>query len=354
MTEMMRGLAMLGPGKVGMIEKPKSKISDPKDILVKTKAVAVCTSDIHMVDSFEEYRMYAQGMIGCFIGHEATGVVCDVGSDVKDFKVGDRVVLPSYYPDHNCKVAQLGHPEFDVMSSRTANPNLEGMFAEYILCPNGDANLGHIPDNVTDEQAVIISDMGATAVAGLEYLDIQPGESVAVIGVGPVGLMGVNIAASGNAGMIYAVGNRPITLEKAKEMGANYILNYKECDYVKQIIKLNNGQVDKVLICGGNEQTVCQAMMLCRQGGSVVNLTFWLYPTVPIPCLGGGNRNYIQVGIRCGRYYYERIMQMVAAGRIQPEKEISHLYHGIDKTVDAFEVMRKSGPDVIKSVVIYD
>lgn len=353
MSETMRGFAMLDYEKTGMIDRPIAKIVDPKDILVKTKAVAVCTSDIHMVDD-PSYKMYSKGMIGCFIGHEATGVVYEVGADVKDFKVGDRVVLPAYYPDHNSKVAQLGHPEFDLMASRTANPELDGMFAEYIRCPNGDANLGHIPDNVTDEQAVIMSDMGATAISGLEYLDIQPGESVAVIGIGPVGLMGVNCAAAGNAGFVYAVGNRATTLERAKEMGATHVVNYKECDFVEEIIKLNGGPVDKVLICGGNENTLTQAFKLCRKGGRVSNLAFWPYLSTPMPCLGMGNREYQAIGIKCGRYFYERILQLVAAGRIQPEKAISHLYHGIEKTPEAFAVMQRSGPDVIKSVVIYE
>ena len=353
MKETMRGFAMLDYKKTGMIDRPIAKIVHPKDILVKTKAVSICTSDIHMVDD-PSYKIYSQGLMGSFLGHEATGVVCQVGSEVKDFKVGDRVVLPSFYPDHNIKVAQLGHPEFDIMSSRTASKELDGMFAEYINCPNGDANLGHIPDNVTDEQAVIMSDMGATAISGLEYLDIQPGESVAVIGIGPVGLMGVNCAAVFGAGALYAVGNRALTLEKAKEMGATHIVNYKQCDYVEEIVKLNGGPVDKVLICGGNENTLVQSFKLCRKGGRVSNLAFWPYTTVPIPSLGLSNREYQAICIRCGRYFYERILQLVAAGRIQPKKEISHLFHGIEKTPEAFAVMQNSGPDVIKSVVIYE
>lgn len=349
MKETMKGFAMLGKGETGIIEKPMAKIEDPKDVIIKTTAVSICTSDIHMVAAANY-----PGMFGCFIGHEAVGVVTEVGSEVKDFKVGDRVCLSNYNPDHGIKCAQEGHPEYDASWARTCDPNLEGMFAEYIRYPRADANLAHIPDNVTDEQAVIISDMGATAFSGLEYIDIQPGENIAVIGIGPVGLMGVNGAVACGAGRIFAVGNRPATLEAAKKMGATDVLNYKECNYVDEIIKLNGGPVDKVLVCGGNDQTVLEAFKVCKKGGKIGNLAFFFYPTIPIGCFGLGSRQYQQIGIKVGRYFYERLLNMVSYGRIQPELEISHLYHGIDKTPEAFEIMKESGPDVIKSVVIYD
>ncbi|MBZ9570031.1 alcohol dehydrogenase catalytic domain-containing protein, partial [Methanobrevibacter sp. TMH8] len=183
----MKGLAMLRIGEIGWIEKDKPEMS-PRDALVRPLALAPCTSDIHTV---------WEGAIGdrhnLILGHEALGVVDEVGSEVKDFKPGDKVIVPAITPDWDDEAAQRGFP------SQTTGPlggwkfsNFkDGVFGEYFHVNLADANLAHLPEGMSLEAAVMIPDMLSTGFMGAENANIPMGGSVAVLGIGPVGLAAI-------------------------------------------------------------------------------------------------------------------------------------------------------------------
>lgn len=345
----MKGFAMLEKGKVGWMEKDDPVLTRPEDVMIRTTGAAMCTSDVHLVESG-----MMPSMFGNFIGHEAVGVVEQVGSAVKDFKPGDRVAIHDMSPFYGDEMSQLGMSNFSPNSGRTTSAHLQGMFSEKILFERADSGLAHIPDNVTDVQALMATDMIPTAYTGLEYLDVKYGETIAVIGIGPVGLMGVEGAAIGKAGKILAVGSRKICRETAKELGASTVINYKEGPILEQILEANGGKpVDKVLICGGDQSVIMDAFKMCRVGGRIANVAMFLTPSLSIPGFGGGDKEYRAMRIKCGRYWLERLMALISEGRIHPEKIVSHTFEGFDTIPEAFDVMWNKGQDVIKSVSVW-
>ena len=192
----MKGFAMLGPNKTGFIEKEDPKVGS-RDALVRPLAVAPCTSDIHTV--FEDALGPRENMI---LGHEACGVIVEVGEDVKDFKPGDRVLVPAI------------------------TPIKDGVFATRFHVNDADGNLAHLPDEIDPAEACMLSDMIPTGLHASEMAGVTFGDAVAVIGIGPVGLMALRGAVLHGAGRVFAVGSREKTVEVAKKYGATDIIDY--------------------------------------------------------------------------------------------------------------------------------
>ena len=221
----MKGFAMLAPNEVGFTEKERPALC-AKDALVRPLAVSPCTSDIHTV--YEGALGDRHDMI---LGHEAVGVVVEVGAEVKDFKPGDRVIVPAITPDWGAERSQAGFPMHSggMLAGWKFSNFKDGVFADVFHVNDADANLAFLPDWLAPEHAVMLSDMATTGLHGAELADIGFGHSVVVIGIGAVGLMAVQGAALRGAGHIYAVGSRPISVKVAQAFGANTIVNYKDC-----------------------------------------------------------------------------------------------------------------------------
>jgi Threonine dehydrogenase and related Zn-dependent dehydrogenases len=194
----MKGLAMLGLNKIGWIEKDKPK-AGPFDAIVKPLALAPCTSDVHTV-----YEGALGERYDLILGHEAVGIVDEVGKEVKDFKPGDRVIVPAITPNWRTLPVELGVPaqHSEGIAYRFGSFLIlkTGFFAEFFHVNDADMNLAHLPDDITLEQAAMMPDMMTTGLHGAELADIQIGATVAVIGIGPVGLMAVAGAALRGAG----------------------------------------------------------------------------------------------------------------------------------------------------------
>ena len=199
----MKAFAMLKIGEVGFIEKPEPKV-DPMGAIIRPIALAPCTSDIHTVYS---------GAIGerenLILGHESVGIVEEVGELVRDFKPGDRVVVSAITPDWGSREAQQGFPMHSggTLAGWKFSNHKDGVFAEKYHVNEADANLALLPPDIPPETAVMLCDMVTTGFHGAELAEIGFGDSVCVIGIGPVGLMSVRGAYLRGAGMIIAVGS---------------------------------------------------------------------------------------------------------------------------------------------------
>ena len=196
---------MLGIGKTGWIEKD-APACGPLDALVKPLAVSPCTSDVHTV---------WEGAIGdrhdMILGHEAVGEVVEVGALVKDFKPGDRVIVPAITPDWGALESQAGYSMHSggMLAGWKFSNFKDGVFGELFHVNEADANLALLPPDIDMAAAVMLSDMVPTGFHGVELADVQFGDDVCVIGIGPVGLMAVAGAALRGAAHLYAVGSRP-------------------------------------------------------------------------------------------------------------------------------------------------
>nr|UCV39064.1 CBADHS [synthetic construct] len=350
----MKGFAMLGINKLGWIEKERP-VAGSYDAIVRPLAVSPCTSDIHTV--FEGALGDRKNMI---LGHEAVGEVVEVGSEVKDFKPGDRVIVPCTTPDWRSLEVQAGFQQHSngMLAGWKFSNFKDGVFGEYFHVNDADMNLAILPKDMPLENAVMITDMMTTGFHGAELADIQMGSSVVVIGIGAVGLMGIAGAKLRGAGRIIGVDYRPICVEAAKFYGATDILNPKNGHIVDQVMKLTNGKgVDRVIMAGGGSETLSQAVSMVKPGGIISNINYHgsgdalLIPRVEWGC--GMAHKTIKGGL-CpgGRLRAEMLRDMVVYNRVDLSKLVTHVYHGFDHIEEALLLMKDKPKDLIKAVVI--
>ena len=348
---------MLGPNKTGFIEKPDPKVG-PRDALVKPLAVAPCTSDIHTV--FEDAIGPREDMI---LGHEACGEIVEVGSEVQDFKVGDRVLVPAITPDWSKVESQAGYAVHSggMLAGWKFSNLKDGVFATRFHVNDADGNVAHLPLGMDPGEACMLSDMIPTGLHADEMANVQYGDTVAVIGIGPVGLMALRGAVLHGAGRIFAVGSRPKTIEVAKEYGATDIIDYHQGDIADQILKLTANQgVDKVLIAGGDtEHTFDQAARMTKPGGAISNVAYLNGNDVlkiKAADWGVGMSNITIDGglMPGGRLRMEKLASLITNGRLDPSLMITHKFYGFEKIPDALELMHNKPANLIKPVVYCD
>jgi len=342
--------------KTGWIEKERP-LCGPFDAICKPIALAPCTSDIHTVWA---------GALGdrneMILGHEAVGVVVEVGSEVRDFKVGDRVLIAAITPDWNSLEAQSGFSMHSggMLSGWKFSNFKDGVFAEYFHVNDADGNLAHLPKGMDIAAACMLADMVPTGFHGVELADIGFGDKVAVIGIGPVGLMAVAGAAIRGASEIYAVGSRKKCADLALQFGATKIINYKDGDIVEHILSETCGRgVDRVVIAGGDNDTFAQAVKMLKPGGIIGNVNYLGEgESISIPRADWGcgmGHKQIRGGLMPGgRLRLEKLAALVMAGRIHPEKLITHRFHGLKSVEDALMLMKDKPKDLIKPLVIIE
>ena len=352
----MKGFAMKKIGQTGWVEKERP-VCGPFDAICKPIALAPCTSDVHTVWA---------GAIGercdMILGHEAVGQVVEVGSEVKDFKPGDKVLIAAITPDWNSLEAQGGYAMHSggMLSGWKFSNFKDGVFGEFFHVNDADGNLAHLPEGMDIDAACMLADMVPTGLHGVELADIQFGDTVAIIGIGPVGLMAVAGAAIRGASKIYAVGSRKNCADLALEFGASEIINYKEGDIVEQIMAKTNGKgVDKIVIAGGDNDTFAQALQMLKPGGIIGNVNYLgegdyiKVPRVEWGC--GMGHKQIRGGLMPGgRLRMEKLADLVMSGRIHPEKLITHKFVGLENVEPALMLMKDKPRDLIKPLIIIE
>lgn len=345
---------MIKLNEVGFIEKP-DPVAGHRDAIVKPLAVAPCTSDIHTV---------YEGAVGprenLILGHEACGQIVEVGDEVKDFKVGDKVLIPAITPDWGDTFSQAGYSVHSggMLGGWKFSNIKDGVFGTRIHVNEADANLALLPPEIDIDVACMLSDMIPTGLHASEMSGVTFGDTVVVIGIGPVGLMCVRGAVLHGAGRLIAVGSRPKTVEVAKKYGATDFISYKDGDIAEQVLALTNGVgADKVLIAGGDNDTFEPAIKMLKPGGSIGNVNYLgsgEYVKIPRVEWGVGmGHKTIHGGLMPGgRLRMEKLGSLVVNGRIDPSLMITHRFEGFDHIAEAVELMHNKPADLIKPVVI--
>jgi len=350
----MKAFAMLRIGEIGWIEKERPACG-PLDAIVRPLALSPCTSDVHTV---------WEGAIGerhnMILGHEGCGVVEEVGSLVKDFKPGDRVMVAAITPDWNSLEAQGGfamHSGGMIAGWKFSNFK-DGMFGEFFHVNDADGNLAHLPDSISPAEACMLSDMVPTGFHGVELADVQFGDTVLVIGIGPVGLMAVAGANLRGASRIIAVGTRQVCRDAAKFYGATDFIGYKEGPIDEQVLALTNGKgVDKIVIAGGGVDTFEPAIKALKPGGRIGNVNYLGdgdYIRIPRVEWGVGMGHKTICGglMPGGRLRLEKLASLVECGKLDVTKLITHKFRGFEYVEEALVLMKDKPADLIKPVVI--
>lgn len=354
----MKGLAVIGKHKVGWVEKEKPT-AGPLDAIVKPIAISPCSTDVHIAwdDAID-----LSGVDDRILGHEALGIIEEVGSEVRDFKPGDRVIVPAVTPNWERIPCQNGFAQHcdGLLTGMSFIALKDGTMAEFFNVNNADANLAILPDELTLEQALMIPDMMTTGFYGAEMANIKLGDTVAVFGIGPVGLMAVAGSQLSGASRIMTVGSRPNLIKVAKEYGATDIIDYHNGDTVAQIMDLTEGKgVDAAIIAGGNVNTLSEAVKVIKPGGIVANLNvFGGAESIPIPleAWGMGLSDKTIKGGCCpgGRDRMEKLIDMVKYGRVDPSKLISHKFYNFEDIEEALMLMKDKPRDLVKSAVFLE
>ena len=245
----MKAVVFHGIGDIRLDNVSDPKIKDPTDAIVRLTASAICGTDLHMIRG-----TFAGMKSGTILGHEGVGVIEEIGSDVRNLNIGDRVVIPSTIACGYCSYCLKG----EYAQCDKANPNgpaagtaffggpaesggFDGLQAEKARVPFANVGLVKLPDNVSDDQAILLSDIFPTAYFGAELAGIQPGDTVAVFGCGPVGQFVIASAKLMGAGRIFAIDRIESRLAMARSQGAE-VINFDQEEPIAVLQKLTGGR----------------------------------------------------------------------------------------------------------------
>ncbi len=349
----MKAFCMLGLERTGFLDKPVP-MPGPNDAIVKTTHALICTSDSHTVRGAIGPRE------GLTLGHEAVGIVNAVGSQVKRFKPGDRVVVGAITPDWGSEAAQNGYPSQSggaLSGWKFANVK-DGVFAEYFHVNEADANMALIPQDIPSEQAVYCADMLSTGFVAAEHGEIPIGGTVAVFAQGPVGLMATAGAKLRGAGLIVAVESDPKRAQLSREYGANLVVDFQKEDPVARILSETEGAgVDTAIEALGSQKTFEWCVDVTKPGGTISNVGYHGagdYVSIPRTAWGVGMADKtIRTGL-CpgGSLRLERLLRILRQRAFDPTKMTTHTFEFKDMA-RAFEVMDRKLDGVLKPLILF-
>ena len=394
----MRALTWHGKHDVRVETVDDPKIINPRDIILKVTATAICGSDLHIYDSF--IPSMAPGDV---LGHEFMGEIVDVGPSLRaegvnaKLKVGDRVVVPFNIACGNCRPCKTqqysgcdnsnpadkadigeiayGHASSGIFGYSHMTGGYAGGQAEYVRVPYGDVGPLKVPDGLTDEQVLFLSDIFPTGWMAAENCEIQPGDIVAVWGCGPVGQFAVRSALLQGAEKVIAIDHHANRLELAKAAGAE-VLNYHEVKVREALMELTGGRgpdacIDAVgmeahgfspdniadaakaavRLATDRTHALREVIMACRKGGHV-----------SVPGVYGGITDKFPVGafmekgltMKTGQThtqkYMQQLLEMIEAGQIDPSVIISHRLP-LEEAAEGYKIFKDKQDEVTKVVL---
>jgi len=387
----MKAVCWYGRADVRVENVPDPQLINPRDAIVRVTSTAICGSDLHLYDGFIPTMMR-----GDILGHEFMGEVVEVGPGVKNLQPGDRIVNPFPIACGNCFSCREGL--FSLCEN--SNPNAwmaeklwghspSGLFgyshlvggyaggqAEYVRIPFADVGPIKVPDSLSDDQVLFLSDVFPTGYMAAEACDIRPGDTVAVWGCGPVGQFTIRSCYLLGAGRVIAIDRFPARLQLAREKGGAETLNYEEVDVLEALRELTGGRgpdacIDAVgleahghgVMAGYDKlktlmmqetdrpQVLREAIMACRNGG-----------TVSVPGVYGGFLDKMPFGsimnrsltIRTGQTHVQRylkpLLERIERGEIDPSFIVTH-HLRLEDAPDGYAMFRDKQDDCIKVVL---
>jgi 2-desacetyl-2-hydroxyethyl bacteriochlorophyllide A dehydrogenase len=331
----MRAVTFQAPGEVRVDERPDPELESRADAIVRIEASGICGSDLHI------YHGRVKIEPGFTIGHEFVGTVVAAGDDVTRVQVGDRVLgcyhsacgtcfycLRSAY--HKCdRMRVFGHGAL--------LGGLQGTQADLALVPMANMTLRPVPDGVSDEVALFAGDVMGTGYHAVAEANIAPGDSVAVLGLGPVGLCAAQVALAAGASPVLAIDSVPQRLETAKAFGATpvHLTEEKPRDVIRQ---LTGGRgVDAAIDAVGHPDAFDLAIRLARKAGTVVAIGVYAEPAqvhmgliwIKALTIKSGHANVIG--------HVDRVLSMLQAGSVDPTPLVTH-HMPLDDAAEAYAV----------------
>ena len=333
-------------GKFELIDKPKPKLQDPRDAIVRITLGSICTSDLHI-----KHGSVPRAMPGITVGHEMVGVVEAVGAEVHNVKVGDRVTVNVETFCGECFFCKNGYVNncTDPNGGWALGCRIDGGQAEYVRVPYADQGLNRIPDSVSDEQALFVGDVLATGFWAARISEIKPDDTVLIIGAGPTGICTLLCVMLKQPKHIIVCEKSP---ERARFVSEHYpsveVVAPEDClDVVRQ--KCERGGADVVLEVAGAEDTFRLAWECARPNAIVTVVALYDKPqTLPLPDMYGKNLTFKTGGVDgCD---CEEILHLIEEGKIDTTPLITHRYKLADIEA-AYHIFENKLDGVIKVAV---
>jgi L-iditol 2-dehydrogenase len=318
----------------------------PGEVLLQVASVGVCGSDVHY---------YLKGRLGTqivtapiILGHESSAWVAGLGSGVEDLEIGQLVAVEPGIPCHNCEPCQQGHPNLCPNVRFCASPPDDGVLVEYTLMPA--ENCFPLPKDIEPDEGALLEPLGI-AIHSVDLAHLKPGDSVAVLGAGPIGLLTAAVAKAAGASAIYMT--EPLAYRRAfaSDYVADAVLNPDDADVVAEIKRLNSDRgVDVVFEAAGAPDTPDQAAALARIGGKVVIAgvptedVMTLTPSVVRP------KGLTIKLVRRMKHTYPRSIRLVQTNRVDVKSLVTHRVP-LARTAEAFKIVAAYADGVLKAVI---
>lgn len=347
MKKKMKGVVFHGIGDISIEELDVPTIQRSSDAIVRITLSTICGSDLHLI--------HGQTVVDpeSPIGHECVGLIEAIGEDVSTFKAGDRVIVPTFVHCGNCFYCRKGSTsqceKGGIIGFGSIRGGLGGAQTEYVRVPFADMSLVKTPDMLTDEDVLFVGDVVATAYFALENVPIKPGDTVAIVGPGPIGLCVQEIAPVFGAGKIIMIGTRDYRLTVARERGAT-IVNPNHENAVAKVMELTDGYgADVVVECAGNPEAFKIAFESVRKGGSVSLMGMWGEPVeVPLNEMVMNNITIFTGLVDCDRLH--ETVKLIEAGRINTNFLITHRMK-LDDILEAYRIFENKEDNVLKIAI---
>ncbi len=349
----MKANVFYGPNKIGIEEVPRP-IAGAGEAVIRITLTTICGTDLHILRG--EYPVRP----GLVIGHEPVGVIEELGEGVTGYKIGDRVLVGAITPCGQCRAclsgqwAQCGHGEgVEAIGGWRFGNTINGAQAEYLLVPNAQANLAKIPDELSDEQVVLLADIASTGFSGAESANIRIGDTVVVFAQGPIGLCATAGAKLMGASFIIAVESDPVRMEMAKRMGADVVIDPKQAHVVEEVKRLTSGGADVAIEALGIQETFENCLRCLRPGGTLSSLGVYSGKLqVPYDAFAAGIGDYKIVTTLCpgGKERMRRLMAIVQSKRFDPTPLLTHKF-SLNQIVEAYDLFGSRRDGVLKVAI---
>ncbi len=349
----MKALVYHGPGKKTWEDVPNPKIEAPSDAIVRVDTTTICGTDLHILKG--DVPAVTDGRI---LGHEGVGTITEVGSAVKSLQVGDRVIISCVTSCGSCAYCRQQLPSHCLDPEGASGIGwifghlIDGTQAEFVRVPYADNSLHKLLDSVSDEAGIMLSDILPTGFEiGVRNGDVQPGDVVAVVGAGPVGLSVIMTAGLYGASRIIAIDLDDNRLEIARSVGATDLVNSGSDDWHAQVMDMTDGLgVDVAIEAVGIPTTFDICTSLIRPGGTVANVgvhgesvelalqDLWIKDVTITTGLVSATTTPM-------------LLRLVAQGRLSPEQFVTHRFK-MDQMIEAYDTFSRAAETKAMKVAI--
>ena len=332
--------------KVELKNVKKPVLKNSTDVIVKVTTTTICGSDIHIIKGAIPTQP------GFVLGHEYVGIIESVGKDVKNFKAGDRVIGPPAPYCGKCEPCKNGYVSHcangGIHGAGITRGDIPGVHAEYTCVPHADSCLLKVPDNLTDEQVIFVSDIASTGYTGIEHSGLKEGETIVIFGCGPVGMATILTAKLHNPDKIIVVEKSETRLKKALKIGATHAISTDE-DVLKNIAEYtNNKGADVVIDAAGLDITINQGIDCLGIGGRMFLVGI---PKKPINIQS--NNFYKNITFSMGLGDLKNIsglLNQVNEGNLDLTPLISHTMP-LDDIESAIDLVQNKPDEVVKVII---